>query len=257
MRIKKNYLTLLAITLAVIILCFMLPSALFQFYDTEWTEKRVEKSANVSGLNIDSMSLNEKIQLIYSLDAIESALNGETGTSLEAAVLSRGYKLTKEEAWSNIITEVMKLAEALQERADLNRNIEQLKNRLSSNALVQEGEQPVECPENLKQELDASISRLSYLIARINRTNCQTVVEGQTLTELIAQKDALSLKLHVYRDVVYAGSQISYRARNTEIKIRSAFSVADWQKEIDRMSKELRRLDNRLQESNWKTDLVE
>ena len=86
----------------------------------------------------------------------------------------------------------MKLAEALQERADLNRNIEQLKNRLSSNALVQEGEQPVECPENLKQELDASISRLSYLIARINRTNCQTVVEGQTLTELIAQKDALS-----------------------------------------------------------------
>lgn len=70
------------------------------------------------------------------------------------------------------------------------------------------------------------------LIARINRTNCQTVVEGQTLTELIAQKDALSLKLHVYRDVVYAGSQISYRARNTEIKIRSAFSVADWQKEI-------------------------
>ncbi|MEO2800040.1 DIP1984 family protein, partial [Flavonifractor plautii] len=36
----------------------------------------------------------------------------------------------------------MKLAEALQERADLNRNIEQLKNRLSSNALVQEGEQP-------------------------------------------------------------------------------------------------------------------
>ena len=151
----------------------------------------------------------------------------------------------------------MKLAEALQERADLNRNIEQLKNRLSSNALVQEGEQPVECPENLKQELDASISRLSYLIARINRTNCQTVVEGQTLTELIAQKDALSLKLHVYRDDVYAGSQISYRARNTEIKIRSAFSVADWQKEIDRMSKELRRLDNRLQESNWKTDLVE
>ena len=145
----------------------------------------------------------------------------------------------------------MKLAEALQERADLNRNIEQLKNRLSSNALVQEGEQPVECPENLKQELDASISRLSYLIARINRTN------WQTLTELIAQKDALSLKLHVYRDVVYAGSQISYRARNTEIKIRSAFSVADWQKEIDRMSKELRRLDNRLQESNWKTDLVE
>ena len=35
----------------------------------------------------------------------------------------------------------MKLAEALQERADINRNIEQLKKRLNNNVLVQEGEQ--------------------------------------------------------------------------------------------------------------------
>ena len=60
------------------------------------------------------MSLSEKIQLIYNLDTIEAALNGETDTSLEVAVLSRGYKLTKEEAWSNIITEFMKLADGLE-----------------------------------------------------------------------------------------------------------------------------------------------
>ena len=91
MRIKKNYLTLLAITLAVIILCFMLPSALFQFYDTEWTEKRVEKSANVSGLNIDSMSLSEKIQLIYNLDTSSSSICKEaiitSPENVRAAVL--------------------------------------------------------------------------------------------------------------------------------------------------------------------------
>ena len=34
----------------------------------------------------------------------------------------------------------MKLAEALQERADINRNIERLKKRLNNNVLVQEGE---------------------------------------------------------------------------------------------------------------------
>ena len=34
----------------------------------------------------------------------------------------------------------MKLAEALQERADLNRQIEQLKFRLANNAITQEGE---------------------------------------------------------------------------------------------------------------------
>ena len=45
----------------------------------------------------------------------------------------------------------MKLAEALQERADLNRKIEQLQDRLSNNVLVQEGEQTAEDPEKLKE----------------------------------------------------------------------------------------------------------
>ena len=151
----------------------------------------------------------------------------------------------------------MKLAEALQERADLNRNIEQLKSRLENNVLVQEGETPAEAPETLKRELDAAVARLSYLISRINLTNSRVEVDGQTLTELIARKDALSLKIHVYRDVVCAGSQTSYRARNTEIKIKSAIVVADWQAEIDKMAKELRLLDNKLQDSNWKTELIE
>ena len=61
----------------------------------------------------------------------------------------------------------MKLAEALQERADLNRNIEQLRKRLNSNVLVQEGERTAEEPERLKRELDASVERLAYLISRI------------------------------------------------------------------------------------------
>ena len=151
----------------------------------------------------------------------------------------------------------MKLAEALQERADLNRNIEQLKSRLENNVLVQEGETPAEAPETLKRKLDAAVARLSYLISRINLTNSRVEVDGQTLTELIARKDALSLKIHVYRDVVCAGSQTSYRARNTEIKIKSAIVVADWQAEIDKMAKELRLLDNKLQENNWKTELIE
>lgn len=151
----------------------------------------------------------------------------------------------------------MKLAEALQERADLNRNIEQLKNRLKNNVLVQEGEKTAEEPEKLKQQLDASIERLAYLISRINLTNCRTKVDGQTLTELIAKKDTLSLKISVYKEIVYTGSQASYRARNTEIKIKPTITIADWQANIDAMAKELRLLDNQLQESNWNTELME
>lgn len=151
----------------------------------------------------------------------------------------------------------LKLAEALQERADINRNIEQLKDRLDNNVLVQEGEKTAEEPEKLKRELDASIARLAYLISHINLTNCSTKVDGQTLTELIAKKDVLQLKIRAYKDIVQTGSQASYRARNTEIKIKPAIVVMDWQAEIDAMAKELRLLDNKLQESNWNTELIE
>ena len=48
----------------------------------------------------------------------------------------------------------MKLAEALQERADLNRRIQQLQQRLENNAMVQEGERPAEDPAELLAELD-------------------------------------------------------------------------------------------------------
>ena len=116
----------------------------------------------------------------------------------------------------------------------------------------------LKCKEDdLKKELDSAICRLSYLISRINLTNCETKINGKTLTELIAEKDALAVKISVYKEIAYAASQTAYRATHTEIKIKPAIVVADWQKEIDAMAKELRLLDNKLQESNWNTDLIE
>lgn len=151
----------------------------------------------------------------------------------------------------------MKLAEALQERADLNRNIEQLENRLINNVLTQEGEQPAEDPAVLKESLDKCTARLAYLISRINQTNCQTIVDGKSLTEMIAEKDALNVKISAYKEIVYTAGQSVHRARNTEIKIKPTINVSAWQAQIDQMAKELRILDNKLQENNWKTDLIE
>ena len=151
----------------------------------------------------------------------------------------------------------MKLAEALQERADLNRRIEQLRSRLDSNALVQEGEKPAEEPEQLLRELDGCVERLEELMAKINRTNCETVVEGKTLTELIARKDALLIRLSAYRDLVNTASQTARRATRSEIKIFSTIDVQDKQRMVDEMAKELRLLDNKLQATNWTVDLKE
>ena len=48
----------------------------------------------------------------------------------------------------------MKLAEALLERADLQKRIAQMDGRLENNAQVQEGEKPAEDPKALLKELE-------------------------------------------------------------------------------------------------------
>lgn len=150
----------------------------------------------------------------------------------------------------------MRLAEALQERSDLHQRIERLRVRLMNNSVVQEGEKLAENPRDLKDELDRCLKEYELIIARINLTNSNTKLEGESLTEIIAKKDSLLLKISVYRDLIDSASRTASRARNTEIKILPTISVAGIQKEVDVLAKEIRLLDNRLQETNWKTELL-
>ena len=149
----------------------------------------------------------------------------------------------------------MKLAEALQERADLNKKISDLQGRLNKNSLVQEGEKPNEDPVVLMQELEAAIARLQQLIKDINLTNCATIVEGRSLTQIIAEKEAAIMRLSAYRAL--ADSAINYRARGSEIKMIATVNVRELQKTADIISKEIRTLDNLLQSTNWTVDLIE
>ena len=151
----------------------------------------------------------------------------------------------------------MKLAEALQERADLNKKIQEIRNRLNNCVLVQEDEEPGDDPISLLRELDDATARLETLMASINLTNCRTKVDGKSLTQIIARKDALNLRRGVYNSVYYAASQDTQRARGTEIKIKALLKSADIRKEEDQIAKEVRQLDNLLQETNWKTKLIE
>ena len=150
----------------------------------------------------------------------------------------------------------MKLAEALQERADLNRRIEQLRSRICANALVQEGEETAEDPNTLLTELEQCTERLCALMRAINRTNCETVIDGRSLTDLIAERDSKRVLLSVYHDTVDAASRAVQRATRSEIRILPALNVKALQETADLLSKEVRLLDNALQEQNWKTELI-
>ena len=144
----------------------------------------------------------------------------------------------------------MKLANALSQRSELQERIRQLEGRLLNNAKVQEGEVPAEDPQELLKELER-------YIAAINRTNSRTLVEGVPLSDLLARRDCWKKKLHGLRDFLDCASELAPRRTVGEIKIRSAVNVRAMQKEIDWQAKELRELDEKIQEANWTTELME
>ena len=150
----------------------------------------------------------------------------------------------------------MKLAVALSERAELVQKIKELSERLNRNAKIQEGDKPSEDPEKLLEELEDCAKRLEKLIARINLTNSATKIGKSTITEHMAKRDALKVKLGVYRNFLDAAADKLSRYSSKEIRILSTVDVASIQKKVDAYSKELRKLDEDLQEANWLTELL-
>ena len=107
----------------------------------------------------------------------------------------------------------MKLANALSQRAELQTCIRQLEERLNNNAQVQEGEEPAEDPMELLRELDEDYAQLEALIARINRTNSATLVDGVPLSDLLARRDCMTGRLGILRGFLAAPAAWSAAGR--------------------------------------------
>ena len=149
----------------------------------------------------------------------------------------------------------MKLAEALQERADAKRLIARLNTRLAANAVAQEGEAPAEDPSELLKQLDGCLARMETLMAKINLVNSATVVGGCTLTEMIARRDCLRERISAYQKLIDAASQSVQRMGRAEIRIVRTVDVRALQKQVDALCAEQRRLDNEIQQANWMTEI--
>lgn len=149
----------------------------------------------------------------------------------------------------------MKLANALAERSNLQERLSELEKRLNNNAKVQAGEQPAEDPQALLKEFDETLDALEKLVAQINLANSATVSDGVTLTEMLAKRDCLRMKLKVMRGFLDNASAKVDRYSKSEIAIRSTVSVKDLQKEVDDCSRTLRLLDEKIQELNWLTEI--
>jgi hypothetical protein len=151
----------------------------------------------------------------------------------------------------------MKLAEALLLRADSQKRIEQLRVRLQRNARTQEGEAPAEDPKSLLSELESVADQLVDLIKKINKTNSTTLfAEGKSIADVLAERDVLVLRRGAYSDLATMAALRADRITRSEVKYISTINVAEIQKSADEFAKQYREIDARIQEANWKTDLV-
>ena len=73
---------------------------------------------------------------------------------------------------------------------------------------------------------------------------------------MIAAKDALSLKSSILRNFLSASSAKIDRYSNKEIRVVSTVNVRELQKSSDNISEEIRKLNVKIQELNWSTDLI-
>ncbi|MFI8003334.1 DIP1984 family protein [Streptomyces sp. NPDC086010] len=154
----------------------------------------------------------------------------------------------------------MKLAEALAERAEAMRRVEQLRSRVVGSARYQEGETPAEDAALLLAEAGEVLDTLETLMARINRTNSAVDMGADgTLTDALARRDVLRLRHSVVTaaaDAAAGTSERGYgRQLRSELMTLSALPVAGLRSRADALARDIREIDVRIQRTNWEVDL--
>lgn len=151
----------------------------------------------------------------------------------------------------------MKLAEALAERSDCQKRIEEIRSRLSGLTRVQEDEQPAEDPGELLAETDRIYRRLLELISAINRTNARTAFDKErTISDAIAERDVVAKRRDFLADVAGSASPRWDRYSKSEVRYVMTVPVGKLRAEADQLAKRFRELDLRIQELNWNTELI-
>lgn len=154
----------------------------------------------------------------------------------------------------------MKLAEALILRADAQTRIQQLRDRLVRSARVQEGDTAPENPQELLEELARTVVQWTDIVQKINRTNSQTPMSAdstRTLTDALAERDALAMERGVLQSLVQEATMPVARMAQSNIKVFRSVDVAAIQRRMDALARQRRDLDTAIQALNWTVDLIE
>jgi hypothetical protein len=152
----------------------------------------------------------------------------------------------------------MKLGEALRQRSDNYKKIDELRNRAVASAQTQEGAQAPDAPAELLAEIESLAQETLGLIQRINRTNVTTKLSsGQMLVDALAEREHYLKLRSPFDSVAQAASGLQQRYMKSEIRVVRTVDPTNLRKRVDEFSRKHRLLDVAIQEANWVTDLID
>ncbi|MCE9556860.1 MAG: DIP1984 family protein [Planctomycetes bacterium] len=150
----------------------------------------------------------------------------------------------------------MKLAEALLLRADMQKKLASLRERIGQNAVVQEGEAPHEDPDKLLHQAFGVLSDLQQLVAKVNAANMASKLpDGRALAVAIGERDTLVRQHALISAAIDASKKEPDRYSVREIKWVATLDVAKLQRQLEDLAKQIRELNALIQQANWGIDL--
>lgn len=151
----------------------------------------------------------------------------------------------------------MKLAEALQIRSDMQKQLASLHTRIASNIVIQQDEEPAEHPNDLLIEAQQLNNELHAIILRIHQTNATVQLpNGQTMLEALVERDLLIQRHRIVMTALNQARQKTDRYSGREIKWVTVVNVSGLQKQADDIAQKIRQVNLLLQEANWHIDLL-
>lgn len=164
----------------------------------------------------------------------------------------------------------MFIAEGLMRAKDLQKELNELAERIPSNIYILPGKEGIEGVDEMLAEMIRVKNELLALQVCILKTNAVTTIAidsntTKTIGEAIKMVDRARLLSAYYKDMVakmedktegFMSSSYSSNGAALQLSPNFKHSIKEYRAEADRLSKEARAIEKKLIQKNWSTELV-
>lgn len=149
----------------------------------------------------------------------------------------------------------MNSQENLKLRAELRDKIDSVRIRLTKNAKVQEGTEPLENPRELIGELKQTINEYSKLLKSMNVVkNVDIQRQGKDLRETLAEREAITAEKSVLESFLQALKVDYSKFCTAEVQYINTIDIEEVEKRINELSERYNELEANFKRAAWKVD---